>query len=260
MRKSKCDIDSVLRRWPYRPGEVQARLVHAADTREVIQMRIEMGLVQMETTDRPDGQRPGGASTYFDHLLGLSLTGDPEFILDEDQCYEVDRELAQFYQRRVCWLSLREFARAVRDADHSLALIDFARAHSPSEEWIVSHTEYRPFILFHRTQAAALSTLQDVGPEAAIDQINAGLTGLDCAPTDSPEEELLCLEDPLAEEEAPADELVSRLLELREMLREHYGVGRTLSERLEDAVACEHYELAAQLRDEISRRGAKMRV
>jgi hypothetical protein len=260
MRKRKCDIDSMLRRWPYRPGEVQARLVRAGDGRKVIQMRVEMGVVQMETTDRPDGGRPGGAATYFDLLLGLSLSGDSQFVLDEEQCCEIDRELAQFYQRRVCWLSLREFSRAVRDADHNLALIDFAGAHAPCDDWIASHSEYRPFILFHRTQAAALSTLQDEGPEAAIDQINKGLSGLDCATADSPEEELLYLEDPLAEEEASADELVTRLLELREMLRDHYGVGRTLSERLQDAVASEHYELAAKLRDEICRRGADVRV
>jgi protein-arginine kinase activator protein McsA len=49
--------------------------------------------------------------------------------------------------------------------------------------------------------------------------------------------------------------MVQRLRELKESLREHYRVGRTLNERLEDAIAAEQYELAAQLRDEIAKRG-----
>ena len=48
--------------------------------------------------------------------------------------------------------------------------------------------------------------------------------------------------------------MVGRLRELQGSLREHYKVGRTLDEQLADAVASEQYELAARLRDEISKR------
>ena len=56
------------------------------------------------------------------------------------------------------------------------------------------------------------------------------------------------------DEQFDEDEMVQRLRELKESLREHYRVGRTLNERLEDAIASEQYELAAQLRDEIAKR------
>src|SRR5690348_9843892 len=55
------DIDRVLQEWPYQPGEISARLVRAADGREVVQMRVEMGLLQLETDGRPDGTRPSGS-------------------------------------------------------------------------------------------------------------------------------------------------------------------------------------------------------
>ncbi len=45
-------------------------------------------------------------------------------------------------------------------------------------------------------------------------------------------------------------------MEMRESLRKEYKVGKTLDERLADAVASEQYELAAQLRDELARRHA----
>ena len=57
-----------------------------------------------------------------------------------------------------------------------------------------------------------------------------------------------------AEEHFDDDELVVRLVELRESLRSEYAVGQTLKEQLGEAVEHEQYELAAQLRDELTRR------
>ena len=51
---SPRDIDSLLRNWDFRPGEVTARLLKTRSGREVLQMRIDMGVVQMETDLRPD--------------------------------------------------------------------------------------------------------------------------------------------------------------------------------------------------------------
>lgn len=241
-------IDTILKDWEYEPGEVAARLVRGADGREVLQMRVDMGILQLEVEGRPDGARPGGAQTYFDYLLALVVHDGNDFSLSEEQCGECDREFVQFYQRRICWLALREFHRAVRDADHSLAFMDFVREHSPSEEWTMSHEQYRPFILFHRTQAAALADLEEHGPEAAIEEINQGLNRIRDFYTEVD-----------AEERYADDDLVERLNQLRESLRDHYHIGRTLQEQLDDAVASEQYELAAKLRDEIARRnGGKM--
>jgi hypothetical protein len=237
------NIDSILKDWNYEPGEVAARVVRGGDGRDVLQMRIDMGLLQLEVDGRPDGSRPGGAETYFDYLLALAVHDGEDFELTEEQCNESDREFVQYYQRRICWLALRDFRRAVRDADHSLAFMDFVGQHSPSEEWTMSHEQYRPFILFHRTQAAALAELEENGPEAAIGQINLGLNRI--------REFYVNVE---AEERFEDDELVERLNQLLESLRDHYHVGRTLQEQLDDAVAGEEYELAARLRDEIAKR------
>ncbi len=125
------DIDHVLKSWKYEPGEVAARLVRAGNGRDVLQFANRPGRAATETEGRPDGARPGGAETYFDYLLGLSLHEGEGFLLDEKQCAEADREFVQFYHRRMCWLALREFRKAMRDADHSLSFMDFARSCSP---------------------------------------------------------------------------------------------------------------------------------
>ena len=240
------DIDRLLRQWAYEPGEVSARLVRASDDREVLQMRVEMGILQLEVERRPDGQRPGGADTYFDYLLGLATHEGEDFELTTEQCTAADREFLQFYHRRICWLALREFRRAARDADHSLAFMDFVRAHSPNEEWTLSHEQYRPFVLFHRTQAAALATLEESTPEAAVAELNRGIERF---------RDLFVQYE--AEDQFEEDELVVRLVELKDTLREQYNIKPTLSEQLAAAVAREEYELAAKIRDELARKPRK---
>jgi len=239
----KKHIDDVLCDWPFEPGRLSARVVAGEGGRDVIQMRIDLGVMQMETSGRPDGTRPGGSETYYDFLLTQMIHAGDDFVMTEDQCGEADREFVQFYHRRICWLALRDFRRAVRDAEHTLSLMDFCREHSPDERWTMSHEQYRPFVLFHHTQADALATLEESDAEAAVQAINQGLGRF---------RELYANHD--AEEQFEDDEMVTRLVELREALRNNYSVGRTLRERLADAVAAEQYELAARLRDELRQR------
>ena len=237
------NIDGILQKWPYDPDGISVRVARGEDGRDVIQMRVDMGVLQLEIEGRPDGSQPFGFETFYDFLINRGIEEGEEFELTEEQCEEADREFVQFYHRRVCWLALREFSRAVQDADHTLGLMDFCRDHSPDEQWTISHEQYRPFVLFHRTQAAALSQLESGGPEAAIQEINDGL------------ERLRTLYQKYeAEEHYDEDELVQRLIETRESLRQQHEVGRTLQERLADAVAAEQYELAAKLRDELAQR------
>src|SRR5262249_25497588 len=118
------DIDNALQGWGYKPGVVQARLTTARDGRQVVQMRVDLGVLQMEVTGRPDGGRPHGQPTYLDYLkqkARAAARGERPFVLDEEQCQEADREFVQFYHRRISWLALRQYARAVADADHTLA-------------------------------------------------------------------------------------------------------------------------------------------
>jgi hypothetical protein len=237
------DIDAILRDWPYQPGVISARIVRAGGRRKVLQMRIELGLLQMEFTGRPDGERPGGKDTYLEYIAGQLGSEDEPEPLSDDQCFEIDREFVQYYHRRICCLALREFDRAVADADHTLELMDFVASHSPNEEWTASHERYRPFVHFHRTQAIALAVLEKSGPEAAIEEINKGL-----------EEMRKIFVAAEADEQFESDELVGQLRELKESLRKEYQVGPTLAEQLAEAVAAEEYERAARLRDEIARR------
>jgi hypothetical protein len=237
------DLDAIFQDWPFKPGVISARLVKASDDRQVLQMRIEMGVLQMEMQGRPDGEKPGGEMTYLAWLQRQVTEAPDTFAISKSQCMELDREFLQFYHRRICCLALRQFARAAADADHTLSLMDFVAKYSSNPEWTLSHEQYRPFVLFHQTQATAMVELQRSDAEAAIEVINQGMEKM----------RALFVKNEI-EEQFDSDELVAQLVELKESLRQEYHVGRTLDEQLAEAIANEQYEHAARLRDEILRR------
>jgi hypothetical protein len=239
---SSDHLDELLQQWPYEPDSLCARLLKGNNGRDVIQLRIDLGILQLETEGRPDGVRPEGHETLLDYLCKQEAS-EPDFELDEATCMEIDREFVQFYHRRVAWLRLQRFERAVRDANHTLALMDFCREHSPCEDWTLQHEQHRAFVLFHRTQASALQAIEELAPEDAVEAINEGLELI--------EENFV---DMGWEEHFESDELVERLMELRESLRSDFSIEKTLNEQLADAVASEQYELAARLRDQMSQR------
>ena len=49
------DIDALLRDWEFKPGSSQARLVTAADGRRILQMRVELGVLQLEVGSKEAG-------------------------------------------------------------------------------------------------------------------------------------------------------------------------------------------------------------
>lgn len=235
-------LDHILRDWPFEPDSLCVRLLKGIDGRDIIQMRVDLGILQLETSGRPDGLRPEDQPTLLDVLMRREVE-DPDLELDDETCGEVDREFVQYYHRRVAWLRLQRFDFAVRDADHTLALMDFCKEHSPCEEWTLQHEQHRAFVLFHRSQAAALGSIEDQRPEDAILAINEGLELI--------EENF---EEMGWEDQFESDELVERLVDLRESLRNDFSIGKSLQEQLAEAVASEEYELAAQLRDEMAKR------
>ncbi len=243
--KRQIHLDDLLSQWKFDPATLNVRLVKGKDGRDVIQMRVDMGILQLETTGRPDGGQFREFETVLDYLQDEQAR-DPQRTLSEEECTEVDREFMQLYHRRICWLRLQFYHRAVMDADHTLRLMDLSAAMSDDEEWAGSHEQYRPFVLFHRTQAEALGELEENTAEEAVQAINTGLETI---------RGFFASHD--AEDHFDEDELVIRLVELRESLRSEYSVGQTLKEQLDDAVEHEQYELAARLRDELTRREMK---
>src|SRR5262249_32984372 len=114
------------------------------------------------------------------------------------------------------------------------------REYSTDEEYTQAHEQYRGYVLFHRTQAAAAVAIDGGNPEAAIDAINQGmesLKGFFVAQGN--------------EEQIDEDEMMEHLRDMEEKLRRRHHIGTTLQEQLNQAIAAEDYEKAAEIRDEL---------
>ncbi len=240
MTKRIQHLDRYLSDWPFIPGQVLVREVKGSDGRPLLQLRVDMGIIQMEVTGRPDGEKPDGFDTFYDSLLSQSFADGPLFQLDQERCREIDREFYQFYHRRVCWLTLNRYEEAIRDADHTLALMDFSTANSPDPLWTMMHEQYRPFVMFHKTQALTLIQLEKSNHRGAVESIDAGLAALQ-----------KLFEAHSSTEDGDENTLLEKLREMKASIAKHYNVGPSLAEQLAQAIATEQYELAAKIRDRI---------
>jgi hypothetical protein len=246
LQSMHLDIDNALQGWDFNVGVPQARMVQAGDGRQVLQLRVDLGLLQLETSGRPDGARPHGCASYFQYLREQARLVDrtgQAFALSEEQSGEADREFFQYYHRRICWLALRNYTKAMQDAEHTLGFMDFVRDHSPSDRYTQAHEQYRGLVLFHHTQAAAALALENENPEGAVDAIHQGLEKMRAF--------FISLE---AEEHFEEDLMVNQLRKMENALRQSHGIETTLQEQLEEAVAREDYEGAARLRDQLRNR------
>ena len=107
------DISHLLEQWDYQPGQVVVRKFVGKDGLEKIQLRVDLGLLQMNAQGRPDGKRPFGHPTLFDfHLAKLEQFrarhdgSDQEFVLSGEDCAKLQLEAFQYHHRYVCLLQL----------------------------------------------------------------------------------------------------------------------------------------------------------
>lgn len=61
------DLTDLLNEWPFQPGQLNVRLVEGNDGEPRIQVRLDLGLLQMHVSGRPDGLRPFGYPSLLEY-------------------------------------------------------------------------------------------------------------------------------------------------------------------------------------------------
>src|ERR671921_2492185 len=67
-RMPSKDITPVLKGWDYESGTINVRKINGIDGTPKLQMRLDLGLLQMEMSGRPDGARPHGYESLLDYF------------------------------------------------------------------------------------------------------------------------------------------------------------------------------------------------
>jgi len=239
------DLNTLLKDWPHESGTIKVRKIIGLDGREKLQLRIDLGVLQMELTGRPDGTRPHGCEsllTYHQQRAARAAQrGDP-FELTAEQCTELQQEGIQYYHRYLSLFQINEFAGVVRDTQRNLDLFDFVVAHSGREELAWSLQQFRPYVLMMNTRAKASLFLAAGKFNEAMREIERGRDAIveffqrsNFPELAAKSSEVAFLEEWLQEVRAKRP-----LSKLELMQRE-----------MEKAIASELYERAAELRDAI---------
>lgn len=242
------DLTKLLSDWPYESGKINVRQIVGEDGNSKIQLRLDLGIMQMEVTGRPDGIRPHGYESlleYYESKLDEHANrggSEDGFTLSEDDCRELRDEAVQYYHRYVCMMVLEDFEAVVRDTSRNLRVIDLCAQHAEAESDRTVLEQFRPYIMMMRARALASQALKDNEPKAAINSIEEGLEALRKHFTDVGE----------ADQFEESNE-VKMLKAMRDALTPKLPVSAKteLKQRLQQAIEQENYELAAILRDEL---------
>ncbi|HEX3817032.1 MAG TPA: hypothetical protein VHW03_01950, partial [Chthoniobacterales bacterium] len=106
------DLNTLLQDWPHENGTIKVRKVPGLDGREKLQLRIDLGMLQMEMDGRPDGQRPHNCEsllTYHQRRAARAESRGEEYDLTAEQCGELQQEGIQYYHRYLSLFQLEDF-------------------------------------------------------------------------------------------------------------------------------------------------------
>lgn len=242
------DLGLILHGWSYNPNEVTVRKIIGLDGREKIQMRLDLGVLQMETTGRPDGERPHGYESLYEYQMArmqrhIERHGDNlDFRVNEDDCSDMKAETMQYYYRYLSLFHLGEYEEVLRDTDRNMRVFDLIRDFAEEESDRIGMEQFRPYVLMMNTRALACLKLEDRHFDEALDLIEEGIERIENALRESGRDDMLdsCREILFLQEWSERIQ-TNRPLSLEEKLRRE----------LQSAIEEENYERAAQLRDQI---------
>jgi len=241
------DITPILTGWEHDPDELQVRIVAGIDGKDKIQMRIDLGVIQIELEGRPDGRRSGNHESLLDALeaqANAAMTAGESFAIDSDTCGALMREGVQYYHRYLAAFHLQRYDLVVRDTERNLRLFAFVVRHASRQRDKLQFDQYRPYVTMMHTRALSAQALGRVDYKSALTLIDAGIGKI---------REFLRDYDQ-ADHEAECFEL-GFLLRLRREVNDERPIGpiERLEQQLELAVELEEFEEAARIRDQLQR-------
>ncbi len=241
------DLSEILDKWPYEPGQINVRMIEGLDGEPRIQMRLDLGLLQMNVSGRPDGARPHGFESFLEYYESWlddapEEEDDDERVLGPEDCRLLRDEAVQYYHRYIALLILTEYEAVYRDTTRNLRVLDLCREYAESEEDQAVLEQFRPYLIMMRCRALASQCVADDEAKAAMIVIDQGL------------EEIRALFDAAGQAEdfeRSSEAEVLRGMKSELMKKLPSSQKSELNKRLQEAIEAENYELAAILRDEL---------
>ena len=240
------DLRGWLRSWPYNV-ENELRVIRGRHGREILQVRLPLGIEQYELEGRPDGHEPLGCESLLEHhmarLAAAQAQGEAEtFTLTPSDCADLFHEGTLYYYRYLRLFQMRDWLRSIRDTSRNLRLFDFVRRYAEREEDQMYLEQWRPYLIRMNAMAETLHALETDKHDDALEIARAAMGHI---------EQLDEIDDDNFRQEKERSlqalqEMVNHIDEIRpvpELER--------LQRELDQAIALQAFERAAALRDRI---------
>lgn len=178
------DISATLAGWEYDPDRVSVRIVQGDDGRDKIQLRLDLGVLQMELDGRPDGQKVEGSESWLEHYQRMQQAHDREnpdsapFRLESEDCVRLLREGVQYYHRYISFWHLARYELCARDTSRNLKLFSFVRENARHHKDKLQFDQWRPYVTMMHARAVATPLVELEDYRAALGAIDAGIASI----------------------------------------------------------------------------------
>src|SRR3954465_6415719 len=176
------DISHLLDAWDYQAGQIVVRKFKGKDGKEKIQLRVDLGLLQMNTVGRPDGKQPFGHESLLEHFEARlekfrieHNDSDEGFHLGPEDCAKLQQEAIQYHHRYICLFQLKEYDAVLQDTQRNIKVFDFVEQYAEHAELAWALQQLRPQLLMMQIRALGSKKLESEDFEGAIGSVEEGL-------------------------------------------------------------------------------------
>ncbi len=175
------DIRAIIENWNFKPDTVSVRKIIGIDGKPKIQMRIDMGILQMELTGPPDGKKPNNFNSlleYYTHKLETykqTFGTEIGFSLTHDDCKKLREEAIMYYHRYLACFILGEYKQVIADTERNLQLLNLCNKFAERKTDRIILEQYRPYIIMMNTRAKAMLARTSGKYALALKHIKTGL-------------------------------------------------------------------------------------
>ena len=240
------DIAELLREWKYDP-ENTTRFVDSDGGRQVLQVRMPLGIEQYELDGRPDGTEPYGRESMLDEIefrlqKFIEEHGeDSGFVIEHEDFEEIHAEGILYYYRYLLLFQIGDYKRTTRDTEHNLRICSLVEKYCTSAEDKESLLQYKPYIIRVNALSRSMLYLGDNDKRSALAAIQTAIDEIEA-------DESLSSMVYRFERDRSLEQLRGTIEQLSKFAK---GDVERLEAQLEEAVENEDYEKAAKLRDRI---------
>jgi hypothetical protein len=241
------DLAHILGDWEYDSNET-VRFIKGDDGRQILQVRLPLGIEQYELDGRPDGLRPFGRESALDEIENrlkqfIAEHGeDGGFNIDHNDFLMVQNEGILYYYRYLLLFQIGDYERTAQDTNHNLRLCSMVEKYCTNKEDQRSLLQYKPYIVRVNALSRAMLHLSNNDKPEALSAVESAIDIIKTTQDVSTSVFKF-------ERDRSLDQLKKTLVQINDF---KVGTLEQLESELEQAIENEDYEAAVELRDKIS--------